>query len=260
MQRLEQVEQHRWRWQVASVLLLCCLPILCLGQSQLTGTIKDAATQLAIDDVSILDEQSKQVRETNADGRFEFSTLAPGRHNLIIFAEGYSTLSQEVQLQEGANVLDLSLDSLSYTIEAIEVEAEKRESFGLRRLRNVEGMAIYAAKKSEVIDLTNAIANLATNNPRQVYKGIAGLNIWENDGAGLQLSIGARGLDPNRTSNFNTRQNGYDISADALGYPESYYTPPTQALSKIEIVRGAASLQYGTQFGGLLNFIFRKGP
>jgi Fe(3+) dicitrate transport protein len=30
-------------------------------------------------------------------------------------------------------------------------------------------------------------------------------------------------LDPNRTSNFNTRQNGYDISADVLGYPESYY-------------------------------------
>ena len=74
-----------------------------------------------------------------------------------------------------------------------------------------------------------------------------------------QLSIGARGLDPNRTSNFNTRQNGYDISADALGYPESYYTPPTQALERIEIVRGAASLQYGPQFGGLLNFVFKKG-
>jgi Fe(3+) dicitrate transport protein len=33
----------------------------------------------------------------------------------------------------------------------------------------------------------------------------------------LWLSIGGRGLDPNRTSNFNTRQNGYDISADVLG-------------------------------------------
>src|SRR5690606_26115464 len=70
----------------------------------------------------------------------------------------------------------------------------------------------------------------------------------------------ARGLDPNRASNFNTRQNGYDISADALGYPESYYTPPMQALQRIEIVRGAASLQYGTQFGGLLNFVFKRGP
>ena len=70
----------------------------------------------------------------------------------------------------------------------------------------------------------------------------------------LQLSIGGRGLDPNRTASFNTRQNGYDISADVLGYPESYYTPPAEALGEIQIVRGAASLQYGTQFGGLINF------
>ena len=61
-------------------------------------------------------------------------------------------------------------------------------------------------------------------------------------------------LDPNRTSNFNTRQNNYDISADVLGYPESYYSPPSESLSEIQIIRGAASLQYGTQFGGLVNF------
>ncbi|HER40324.1 MAG TPA: TonB-dependent receptor, partial [Salinimicrobium catena] len=80
----------------------------------------------------------------------------------------------------------------------------------------------------------------------------------DNGDAGLQLNIGGRGLDPNRTQNFNTRQNGYDISADVLGYPESYYTPPAEALSEIQVIRGAASLQYGTQFGGLINFKFRK--
>ena len=88
---------------------------------------------------------------------------------------------------------------------------------------------------------------------------MSGLNIWESDGAGVQLGIGGRGLSPNRNSNFNTRQNGYDISADPLGYPESYYSPPLEAIERIEIVRGAASLQYGTQFGGMLNFKFKKG-
>lgn len=128
------------------------------------------------------------------------------------------------------------------------------------RLNNVENFGIYAGKKTEVVALQQLTANTATNNPRQIYGRITGLNIWESDGAGLQLGIGGRGLSPNRTANFNTRQNGYDISADALGYPESYYTPPTEALDRIEIVRGAASLQYGTQFGGLLNFRFKKGP
>ena len=42
--------------------------------------------------------------------------------------------------------------------------------------------------------------------------------------------------------------------------PESYYTPPTEAVERIEIVRGAASLQYGTQFGGMINFKMNSGP
>ncbi|HMG82286.1 MAG TPA: TonB-dependent receptor [Ferruginibacter sp.] len=135
-----------------------------------------------------------------------------------------------------------------------------RQSFGIIRLNDVDGMGIYAGKKSEVIVLKDITANKATNNTRQIYGKIPGLNILESDGgAGLQLSIGGRGLDPNRTSNFNTRQNGYDISADALGYPESYYTPPAEAVERIEIVRGAASLEYGTQFGGMLNFRMNSG-
>jgi Fe(3+) dicitrate transport protein len=141
-----------------------------------------------------------------------------------------------------------------------EIELKKDNDFGITRLKQVEGTSIYAGKKSEVIVLNDVQANIATNNSRQVYAKVAGLNVWESDGAGIQLGIGGRGLNPNRVSNFNTRQNGYDISADALGYPESYYTPPTEALERIEIVRGAASLQYGTQFGGFVNFRFKQGP
>ena len=150
-------------------------------------------------------------------------------------------------------------DSIKRLKEII-VEAEKDNSFGITRLKQVEGTAIYAGKKSEVILLNDAAGNLAANNARQIYNKVAGLNIWESDGAGIQLGIGGRGLNPNRVSNFNTRQNGYDISADALGYPESYYTPPSEALERIEVVRGAASLQYGTQFGGFINFKFKQAP
>lgn len=142
------------------------------------------------------------------------------------------------------------------TLNQVEIRAKKSNDFGRKNLRSVEGDAIYEGKKTELIEVAKLSANLATNNARQVFAKIPGLNIWESDGAGLQLGIGARGLSPNRTANFNTRQNGYDIAADPLGYPESYYTPPMEALDRIEVVRGAASLQYGTQFGGMLNFVF----
>lgn len=244
-------------------LLLCVLffPAIMFGQDAvISGVVKDAETALPIRDVSVFLDKSDGAKTTDTDGRFVIKDLKEGKYQIIFFAEGYNTISKEIILASGDRKnIQVEMDSLQLNLVAIEVEANKREVYGLRRLNNVEGMAIYAAKKSEVIEIKNVLANNANNNARQVYKGIAGLNIWENDGGGLQLAIGSRGLDPNRTSNFNTRQNGYDISADALGYPESYYTPPTQALKRIEIVRGAASLQYGPQFGGLLNFVFKNG-
>lgn len=144
-------------------------------------------------------------------------------------------------------------DTLKSEISEVVVR-DKTSSMSIMKLKNVEADAIYAGKKSEVILLSEMNVNLAANNARQIFSKVAGLNIFENDGAGLQLGIGGRGLNPNRVSNFNTRQNGYDISADALGYPESYYTPPADLIDRIEVVRGAASLQYGTQFGGFINF------
>ena len=148
----------------------------------------------------------------------------------------------------------------SSKIDLVLIEGDASNGFGISRLKQVEGTSLHAGKKSEVIIMDDVNGNTATNNTRQIYAKIAGLNIWESDGAGLQLGIGGRGLNPNRVSNFNTRQNGYDISADALGYPESYYTPPTEALERIEVLRGAASLQYGTQFGGFINFKLKQGP
>jgi len=149
-------------------------------------------------------------------------------------------------------------DSL-HTIDSIEIFSHRRQ-WNMERLKETEGTAIYAGKKNEVIVLDKITANTATNNARQIFAKVPGINIIENDAAGIQLSIATRGLNPNRTTEFNSRQNGYDISADPIGYPETYYTPPTDALAKIEVVRGAASLQYGTQFGGLLNFSFHEGP
>ncbi len=145
-------------------------------------------------------------------------------------------------------------------LEEVEIRTGKESAIGLENKQGVQGFTVFEGKKNEVVLLSNISANTATNNARQIFSGVTGLNIWESDGAGLQLGIGGRGLSPNRTANFNTRQQGYDISADALGYPESYYTPSTEALDRIEVIRGAAALQYGTQFGGTVNFIFKKPP
>jgi len=185
---------------------------------------------------------------------------ATGGLPLRISANGFEDLVTRVPdfVNEPDSAIVYVLRQKSTTTAPVRVTALRRGTESMR-LDDVTSSAIYAGKKSERIELSEVTANKAVNNARQVYATIPGLNIWESDGAGLQLGIGGRGLSPNRTSNFTTRQNGYDISADPLGYPESYYTPPLEAVERIELVRGAGSLRYGTQFGGMLNFVMRQG-
>ena len=128
----------------------------------------------------------------------------------------------------------------------------------IERLSSVSEMIIYAGKKNEVIRMDKLNADLSINNARQVFGKVPGMSVWENDGSGIQVGIAARGLSPNRSWEFNVRQNGYDISAEPFGYPEAYYSPPMEALEKIEVTRGSASLQFGTQFGGVVNYKIKK--
>ena len=243
-----------YRTVLTAVLLLCTAVVS--AQTDVTLTVVDTSGA-PIAEADIFASETGRVVSTGPRGMATVSfPPATDTLNLTVFAPGLS--SRQVRVVRGAGAPRITLRPLSLDLSSVLVTAEARRREALTRLRAVEGTAIYAGRKTEVVSLDALTVNLATNQARQIYAEVSGLNIYENDDAGLQLNIGGRGLDPNRTASFNTRQNGYDISADVLGYPESYYTPPAEALARIEVVRGAASLQYGTQFGGLVNFVFRE--
>ncbi|MEM6525180.1 MAG: TonB-dependent receptor [Bacteroidota bacterium] len=196
--------------------------------------------------------------KTDSKGYY-FLKLPKGEYAIEAFSLSRAIASKIIRIDKDT-VLDFTLEELLENLEEVEIFDNRETPTGISRLRAVENFGIYEAKKNELIILDDFAANKVNNNARQVFAKVPGLNIWESDCAGLQLDIAVRGLGPSRTANFNTRQNGYDMSADALGYPESYYIPALQAVERIELVRGAASLQYGTQFGGMLNFKIREAP
>jgi Fe(3+) dicitrate transport protein len=132
---------------------------------------------------------------------------------------------------------------------------------GLGNLGEVGGAVIYASKKTEVLVLDSLDANTALNNPRQILGRIPGMNFSETEGSGFPANgIGLRGLNPVQSVEMNVRQNGYNITADLYGYPETYYLPAMEAVERIEVTRGAALLQFGPQFGGTVNYVMRRGP
>ena len=223
---------------------------------QITFKILDKNTQQPLVGVQVVAGKTAYIGITNLKGILE-AELDHQTKELTFFYFGYEVLKKKYSFIQNENIT-LYLTPLQQELSAVVLNTKKRENYGLTTLKPVEGTHIYAGKKTEVINLDLVVGNKASNNPRQIFAKVAGLNIYDSNDGGLQLNIGGRGLDPNRTANFNTRQNDYDISADVLGYPESYYTPPTEALERIQVIRGAASLQYGTQFGGLINFITKQ--
>ena len=233
-------------------LILIFIYTSAFSQIKVSGYIYDEITDLGINNVSVFNPENNDITYSKGDGYYEI-ILNSYNTEISFYLEGYNLYTKIFKSDENQSN-DIILTSNVEILNEVIVRANKKRIFQIQRMKDFEETKIYAGKKNEVILLELSMANLASNNARQIYNQIPGLNIYQNDDAGIQLNIGGRGLNPNRTANFNTRQNDYDISADALGYPESYYTPPAEGVEQIQILRGAASLQYGTQFGGLINF------
>lgn len=129
----------------------------------------------------------------------------------------------------------------------------------VRPLPVVHGSYIFSGKKTEVIDLTQIPADITNKTGRQLFAKIPGVFVYDMDGAGNQINIASRGLDPHRGWEFNNRKDGIITNSDMYGYPASHYSMPLESIAKIELVRGTGSLQYGAQFGGMLNYITKQG-
>ncbi len=147
------------------------------------------------------------------------------------------------------------VDSLQLKIlNEIKIRAQRPT---VERLPQVSGTYLWSGKKSEVISVENIDANVAEKTPRQIFAKIPGVFVYDMDGTGNQTNISTRGLDPHRGWEFNIRANGIMTNSDIYGYPASHFSLPMEAIGRIELVRGTGALQYGAQFGGMLNYVIK---
>ena len=244
--------------RIYTILMLFMLHLTVFSQkSSIIGKVSDSSKQDLVGANIILKGTVRGV-QTNSNGEFIIKGLNAGNYTLVATLLGLKAKETNISLGENeVKTVNFELEDETYTLNDIQVVAS-RGVRGNEHLAEIDNYTINATKKNEVIKLDHINANLAMNNSRQIFSRTPGISVWENDGSGIQLSVASRGLSPNRSWEFNVRMNGYDITPDPMGYPEAYYTPPMEVVDRIEIVRGASSLQYGPQFGGLMNFVLRK--
>ncbi|MCX7697310.1 MAG: TonB-dependent receptor [Bacteroidales bacterium] len=117
---------------------------------------------------------------------------------------------------------------------------------------NLEG------KKSLSIKISDQFTILSAKQPRHVFAQIPGVFEYDMDGTGNQINFSVRGLDPHRSWEFNVRKDQIITNTDLFAYPASHYSVPLEAIERIEYISGTAALQYGSQFGGLINYVSKR--
>ena len=173
-----------------SILLFLVGHCLVAQKASLEGNIVWKNSRKPATESEVILKYTPYKTKTDKQGNYRIANLKPGNYKIVAFTLGIKTTEQEINLKAGNNTLSFELDSVAIELNEFIVQEDRSSGFGLMHMNAIDGMDIYSAKKSEVIVMSQMNANLATNNSRQIYSRISGLNIWESSEGGLQL--GAR--------------------------------------------------------------------
>lgn len=95
----------------------------------------------------------------------------------------------------------------------------------------------------------------------EVFRTVTGLHAVDEEGVGLRLNLGVRGLDPDRSRSVLMLEDGVPIALAPYGEPEMYYTPSIDRMARLEVLKGSGSILFGPQtIGGVVNYITADPP
>lgn len=105
------------------------------------------------------------------------------------------------------------------------------------------------------------LRQLAPQSVSDALRTVSGVHIVSEDGMGLRVNIGIRGLDPNRSRKVLVLEDGVPTALNPYGVPEMYYTPAIERVASIDVVKGSGQIVWGPQtVGGVVNYITPEAP
>jgi len=239
---------------VTTILIMFSLNLPGFSQNSVSGKVI-GINGLGIEGATLTHLETDKRTTTTKEGFFDLPISINSELTIKVSSVGYLTKKINLSsLNEVHKDLIVILDEDGRHLNEVLI-AERNKIALFERLSDIQGMYLIAGKKSEVIQLSGVNANISEKTARQIFAKIPGVFAYDMDGSGNQINISTRGLDPHRSWEFNIRQNGIITNSDMYGYPASHYSPAMESIEKIELVRGTGSLQYGAQFGGMINYV-----
>lgn len=216
-----------------SIIFLLLLPSLGWSQIGIQGSVKDAQTGDPLIGATLQVEGGETGTSTDIDGQFKLA-LAPGTYTILLRYIGYTTQTQIISVQtEEMTTVDFTLSENQQITQTIIVTDGKYE-------KKLEQSTVSV----DVIDTRQ----LENNNPTsldQVVKKASGVQITDGQisirgGAGYAYGVGSRVI---------FLVDGQPLLSAELSDVKWNFMPIENA-QQIEIIKGAASVLYGS---GALN-------
>ena len=240
---------------------LTTLAILAISATLFAGTENDERPPTiligSVDDLNMpLSGASVRLLNTNfatttdADGGFILRSVPEGTYQMEISHIGYQAIRREIRVSasDDAKPIRITLEIDEYQLPQSTVISQKDHLF-----RNVPG-SVKVTNKEE-LDRLQAISS------NEVLRRTPGLNVVDEEGVGLRLNVGVRGLDPDRSRKVLILEDGIPVALNPYGEPEMYYSPSIDRMEGVEVIKGSGQILYGPQsVGGVINFITADPP
>ncbi len=219
--------------------LFFCLAVFAQSNGKINGTVRLGSEDTVLHEAAVQIVELKLRVFTDSSGHYEFANLPPGRYTIVAHQEGFGDSSQKVEVTAGGNVtVDFRLQ-ISGVKESVTITASGAEQSTLEAIESVstvnstEITARAAVGIGEVLDAEPGVTKRSSGpgNSRPVIRGMDGDRVKvSNDGIGI--------------GSLASQSGDHSEPIDTL------------ALERIEVVKGPATLLYGSNaIGGIVNAI-----
>lgn len=223
-----------------------------MGQTNISGTVKDAASGEGLGGVNVIVKGRVVGTITDINGNFKLSVKDAPPFVLVFSFVGFSTQELEIRSttpdQKGNNEnIEIKLEEQTLLGQEVVVSASRVEESILQSPVSIEKVDILAIKSSASDDY---------------YKGLINLKGLDMTSSSINFQIiNARGFNSTGNTRFVQLTDGMDTQAPALNFPIGNLNGPSELdVESVEFIPGAASALYGPNaFNGIL-LVNSKSP
>jgi outer membrane receptor protein involved in Fe transport len=240
---------HRIGRRLASALawaVISSTAVPALGQNpgSIVGKVVDATSAEPVANASVVVDETGQRGTTGADGTFTFTHLAPGLYHVSVMAPGFASQRVEVAIASTATpaTFELRLEPELHYTEVVSVSPDARDRFDAYQATSV------LAGQDLAISLQGTLGAALQSQPGMAERSF---------GRGSARPV-IRGMDGDRVLILEDGQRTGDLSSQSGDHGVNINPA---AASRVEVVRGPATLLYGANAsGGLVNVIQETIP